>query len=139
MHHYTESGLRNVYLRNGYEEIDTPYGKAVRVDNVDGLHRMIAQGLIQQPFLSGLEFRFLRIELEMTQRDIGEFLGVGAQAVALWEKSARVPQKADQMIRAIYQNVPTRQIRAVLDDVEPERFVQHFHLTHHNWRSRMAS
>lgn len=138
MYHYTESGLRNVYLQNGYTETETPYGKAIQVQDLEGLHRAIAEGLIQQPFLSGREFRFLRGELGMTQREIGEYLGVSAQSVALWEKTPRVARKADQMIRAIYQNVPARQIRDVLDDVAPERFVQHFHLTRHNWRSRTA-
>jgi DNA-binding XRE family transcriptional regulator len=138
MYHYTESGLQNVYLQNGYKEIDTPYGKAISIDKMDGLHQVIAQGLLEQPFLSGREFRFLRVELGMTQREIGEFIGVSAQSVALYEKSARVQKRADQMIRAIYKNVPARQIREVLDNVAPERFVQHFRLRRHSWGAQAA-
>lgn len=129
MYHYTESGLLNVWLTNGYQEIDTPYGKAVHIENVEALHIAIADMLIEQPFLSGREFKFLRTLMDMTQKDIGEFLGVSAQSVALWEKKSRVSRKEDQMIRAIYQNVPTRQIPDVMEDVRPERFVQHFHIT----------
>ena len=139
MYHYTESGLRNVHLQNGFTEIDTPYGKAVSIHGIDDLHRAIAGHLIRQPYLSGREFRFLRIELDMTQREVGEYLGVGPQSVAMWEKSARVLRKADQIIRALYQNVPTREIATMLDAVEPERFVQHFHITaQDNWLGRMA-
>ena len=139
MYHYTESGLRNVYLQNGYKEIKTAYGIAVQIDDIDGLHQMIAEHLIAQPYLTGREFRFLRIEMDMTQRDVGEYLGVGPQSVAMWEKTPHVPLKADRIIRALFQNLPTRQIANVLDEVEPERFVQHFHLAHQNWRSRAAT
>ena len=140
MYHYTECGLRNVVLRDGYKEIETPYGTAVQIDNIEGLHQAISLHLIQQPFLSGREFRFLRIEMDMTQRDIGLYFGVGAQAVALWEKTAHVPRKADQMIRALYKDIPARQIANVLDEVAPERFVQHFHITDRdNWRGQSAN
>jgi transcriptional regulator with XRE-family HTH domain len=74
----------------------------------------------------------------MTQREIGEFIGVSAQSVALYEKSARVQKRADQMIRAIYKNVPAREIREVLDNVAPERFVQHFYLRRHHWGAQAA-
>ncbi len=135
MYHYTESGLRNVYLENGYTEIDTPYGKAISISNTDGLHKLIADTLIEQPYLSGREFRFLRIELDMTQREVGDYLGVSAQAVALWEKSPRVQRKVDQMIRAIYQNIPTQQIVNVLDHVAPARFGQYLRISRAaNWR-----
>jgi DNA-binding transcriptional regulator YiaG len=139
MYHYTESGLRNVYLSNGYEEVETDYGVATRIINAEGLHTAIASQLIVQPFLSGREFRFLRVQMDMTQRQVGEYLGVGPQSVAMWEKAGRVPRKADQMIRALYRNIPTKEIAHVLDDVAPERFAQHFHLTRRNWRNRIAS
>jgi len=140
MYHYTESGLLNVYLQNGFTEMDTPYGKAVTIHDSDGLHQLIAEHLIRQPFLTGREFRFLRTELGMTQREVGEFLAVSSQAVAIWEKSPRVIRKADQMIRALYQNIPTRQIATVLDEVSPERFSQYFRMTRQdNWRALAAA
>jgi hypothetical protein len=36
MYHYTESGLDNVWLANGYTVIETPYGKGVSVRDADG-------------------------------------------------------------------------------------------------------
>ncbi len=140
MYHYTESGLRNVYLENGYREIDTPYGTAISISNVDGLHKSIAETLIDQPYLSGREFRFLRTELDMTQQEVGDYFGVSAQAVALWEKSSRVQRKVDQMIRAIYQNIPAQQIVNVLDNVAPVRFGQYLRISRaENWRSQAAA
>ena len=75
MYHYTESGLLNVWLKNGYQEIDTPYGAAVHIENVEALHTAIAEMLIEQPFLSGREFKFLRTLMDMTQmRKMGKLL-----------------------------------------------------------------
>jgi DNA-binding XRE family transcriptional regulator len=140
MYHYTESGLLNVYLRNGYEEIDTPYGKAVHISNIDGLHKAIANMLVEQPFLSGREFKFLRTEMDMTQGELGNFFGVSAQRIGQIEGHSRVPGRADAMIRAGYRNLPTRQIPEVMIDTRPERFVEHFHITRaENWRSRNAA
>ena len=101
--------------------------------NIVDLHQMIAEQLIAQPYLTGREFRFLRVEMDMTQREVGEYLGVGPQSVAMWEKSPRVLLKADRIIRALFKNLPTRQIASVLDAVKPARFVQHIHNTHQNW------
>lgn len=104
MYHYTECGLPNVYLQNGYEERDTPYGKGIAIRNVDGLHRAIARDLVNKPGrLSGVEFRFLRKRLEMSQRRLGAYLGASEQAVARWEKGkTRVPKIADRFLRAFY-------------------------------------
>lgn len=58
--HYTACGLDNVWLANGYKVKATRHGHAVAVDDVDGLHQLIAQTLIDKPVsLSGKEFRFL--------------------------------------------------------------------------------
>ena len=70
-HHYKESGLDNVYLENGYKAIETPYGTGMAVQNADGLHKAIGLWLVAQPIpLNGAELRFLRIEMELTQRDL---------------------------------------------------------------------
>jgi len=38
MYHYVEDGLLNIYLENGYELVDTQYGKGLTIDNFGGLH-----------------------------------------------------------------------------------------------------
>lgn len=102
-YHYLESGLRNIWLKNGFiVENDPEYGELISVHDVDGLHRAIGHALANKPRLTGAEVRFLRKEMGLSQRGLGELLGVGDQAVALWEKRGRVPKTADRMLRLIY-------------------------------------
>ena len=102
MYHYLESGLRNIWLENGFREIDTPEGKALAVDNVEGLHRAIGSTLLAKAKLTGAEFRFLRKELGLSQANAGSLLGVSTQSVALWEKHGRLPGPAERLMRVIY-------------------------------------
>lgn len=103
MYHYTDGGLRNVWLANGYQMKKTPYGKAVAYDDFEGLTQAICKALTKKPSkLTGAEFRYLRNGLMLSQPSLGQMLGVSGQAVALWEKSGKVPKMADAMIRLIY-------------------------------------
>jgi DNA-binding transcriptional regulator YiaG len=102
-YHYQESGLRSVWLKNGYTiKRDPEYGELVSIHDVDGLHQAIGRALANKPRLTGTEVRFLRKEMGLSQRGLGDLLGVGDQAVALWEKNGRVPKTADRMLRLVY-------------------------------------
>ena len=106
MLHYKGCGLRNIWLRNGYTERSTPYGKAAAIRDVEGLHRVIALHLIKtKPHLSGTEFRFLRKELDFSQVRLAQMFGYSSQAIALWEKRGNVPRLADRTLRAFYREV----------------------------------
>jgi DNA-binding transcriptional regulator YiaG len=102
MYHYTEIGLQNVWLANGYNVKKTPYGLAVSIENADGLHRAIGRRLAQKSYLTGAEFRFLRKELDLSQRRVADLVGTSEQTVALWEKHGKIPKTADRIFRAIY-------------------------------------
>lgn len=103
MYHFTDGGLRNVWLRNGYVERDTPYGKAVSFHDLPGLTRAICEALVKKPGkLTGKEFRYVRSAMELSQRSLGKLLGCSEQAVAKWEKQGRVPKAEDFLIRGIY-------------------------------------
>ncbi|HEX7385828.1 MAG TPA: hypothetical protein VF285_00950 [Castellaniella sp.] len=103
MYHFTDGGLRNVYLVNGYETRNTPYGNAVSIEDVDGLTRAICKVLVRKKSnLTGAEFRYLRLALLMSQKDLGHALGRTDQSVAQWEKNSKVPKFANSMIRFIY-------------------------------------
>ena len=103
MYHYTECGLNNVWLVNGFEEHETPYGKGVAIQDADGIHQVIALGLVNhKPRLSGGEFRFLRKELDLSQAALARVLGNDEQSVARWEKSGRVPKMGERFLRALY-------------------------------------
>ena len=103
MYHYTDGGLQNVRLANGYRVQKTPYGEAVAIDDLEGLTQTICMTLTKKPSkLTGAEFRYLRNGLMLSQPSLGQMLGVSGQAVALWEKTGRVPKMADAMIRLFY-------------------------------------
>ena len=82
-YNYTECGLDNVFLVNGFELKD---GR-LRIDNIEGLHREIGRWLVSnKKSLSGAEIRFLRHELEMSQATVAKLLGVTEQTVLRWER-----------------------------------------------------
>lgn len=141
MYHYTKSGLRNVWLVNGFTPHATPYGEAMVIEDVVGLHHAIGMYLVhRKPYLTGCEFRFLRKELDLSQNALANYFGNNAQSVALWEKRGRVPKWADRFLRAIYHehmegNANIREIVARLNDMdrrESER--QLFEDTSEGWR-----
>jgi DNA-binding transcriptional regulator YiaG len=99
---YTESGLTNVWLANGYTIRKTKYGEGVSIHDADGLHRALARALSDKPRLTGTEVRFLRKEMGLSQRGLGELMGVTDQAVSLWERKGRLPTTADRLLRLIY-------------------------------------
>ncbi len=43
MYHYQECGLTNVYLTNGYREVKTTCGRGIAIEDVHGLHKVIAR------------------------------------------------------------------------------------------------
>jgi DNA-binding transcriptional regulator YiaG len=104
LYHYTECGLDNVYLENGFKHHATPYGMGVSIENVDDLHKAIALDLISgKRLLSGAEVRFLRKELDLSQEALALFLGYGGQTVARWEKSeTEISGAADRLLRLLY-------------------------------------
>ena len=105
MYQYTDSGLDNIQLVNGYTIKETPYGEAVSIDDVDGLHKAIGRWIIYTPKpLSGAELRFLRHELDLSQKSLGAMLGKSEQAVRRWEKAANtsIEPTADRLVRVIY-------------------------------------
>ena len=106
-YHYTESGLDNVVLVNGYDIENHPdYGDLVSINNVRGLHDAIGQEIVNltRP-LNGAEFRFLRLELDLSQRALASVLGTNEQSIAKWEKAKAKPvanKSAERLLRVMY-------------------------------------
>ena len=87
MYHYKGAGLDNVYLQNGYHKAMYGDEEIISVSNIEGLHAAIAAELVEKPArLTGPELRFLRIELDLSQKVLSELLRVSDQTVASWEK-----------------------------------------------------
>jgi putative transcriptional regulator len=103
-YHYTESGLDNFYLENGFEMISTERGRGVRFHDLEGLHAAIGRALIEEARpLTGKELRFLRVELLLSQAALARLLGVKELTVARWETGrTRIPAAVDAAVRALY-------------------------------------
>ena len=104
MLHYTDGGLKNVWLQNGFEIRKTPHGKGVAIHDIDGLTQAICSALTSKSGpLTGLEFRYIRNGgMLLSQTSLATLMGVDAQTVARWEKHGRLPKWADKMIRLLY-------------------------------------
>lgn len=102
MYHYTESGLDNVWLENGYSEKQTAYGKATSIDDADGLHQVLAIEITNKKGqITGKELRFLRVLLGLSQEGIAKMIGVTEQSVSLWERTGKVPKPTDTVVRLL--------------------------------------
>ncbi|MGY4493511.1 transcriptional regulator [Pseudomonas sp. TE3610] len=108
MYHYVESGLPNVWLSNGYVLKQTSYGEALGITDVQGLHDTIGKALAEKSSpLTGAEFRFLRKELGLSQERLGDIVGLTSQAVAIWEKTGKIPTVSDRYLRGLYLEAKT--------------------------------
>ncbi|CAQ83636.1 MULTISPECIES: helix-turn-helix domain-containing protein [Photorhabdus] len=104
MYHYVESGLSNIWLANGFQQEITDGEVYISIDNLDELHRLISKALVslKRP-LSAEEMRFLRIEMNMSQKLLSNLLGVDIQTIARWEKGqSSIPRVADVALRSLY-------------------------------------
>ena len=104
MYHYTDGGLRNVWLANGYGIKKTPYGEGVTFHNLDGLTESICIALTKKAgLLTGAEFRYIRSAgMLLSQPSLGKLMGIDGQSVARWEKTSKVPRWADKLVRLLY-------------------------------------
>lgn len=103
--HYTTSGLDYVYLANGVRRIEGEYGAGFAIDDVDGLHDVIARHVVASPArLRGQEVRFLRSMLDISQAGLARILGTKRLTVARWEAKPHtsIPGTADRALRLFF-------------------------------------
>jgi len=102
-YHYRASGLDYVFLLNGVTTQETPYGSMVTIKNVHGPHRAIGLSIIEKPEpMAGSEFRFLRKQMGLTQRELAILMRTTDQTVANYEKNKTEPGPAEAFMRVIY-------------------------------------
>jgi putative transcriptional regulator len=101
LYRYTESGLDNVYLANGFE-----FGNdgTVIIRDIDGLQTAIGRALAtQQRRLTGEEFRFLRTELLFSQASLAKVLGVKELTIGRWERGeSEIPVSTEATVRTMF-------------------------------------
>lgn len=120
MYHYKACGLSNVYLKNGFTVIDDDeLGECVKFDDIHGLQQAIAMSLIEKESeLSGEEVRYLRNEMDMSQKALADVLDVEDQTVANWEKGAtKIKRTSDIVIRMLYVECQKKEgsVRTIID------------------------
>ena len=128
-YHYQGCGLPNVYLTNGVKESKTQYGPSITIDDIEGLHGVIADQLVLKTSgLSPLEFRYLRSYLELSQKRLGEMVGTSDQSIANWEKgNTPIVRAAETLLRMLVRehrggNVDVRQfVERINEDDRQER------------------
>ncbi len=104
-YHYMMCGLDYVYLENGYTFHETPYGQGVSIEDAEGLDATIAEYIITtHSRLRGQEVRFLRSQLDLSQKGLGRLVGQSRAAVARWEsnRTTPIPPAADRALRLYY-------------------------------------
>lgn len=105
LYQYAGCGLFNVFLKNGYELVSTNYGEGVTIHNLDALHEPIGHAIVESASaLNGAEFRFLRVELGLTQEALALMIGKDVQSIARCETgvSKRVDPAAERILRIVY-------------------------------------
>ena len=103
-YHYTECGLDDVYLMNGFEWSESVRGRTIAIRDIDALHRAIGAHLSRhKKNLSGKDMRFLRREMLMSQATLAHLLDVSEQTVHRWEaEKSAFPRAAEALVRRLY-------------------------------------
>lgn len=102
-YHYTESGLRHVYLEGGQILRDDGGEKVISIPAVNVLHRLLAQIILTAKCkLADDELRFVRTELGLTQAQLAELLHCKPLTVGRWERGETpMPATAEALFRKL--------------------------------------
>lgn len=103
IHHYTECGLRNVFIDGLDVVLDDDGDEIVTIPAVNELHRVIAQGIVTHKHgISGDELRFLRTEMGYTQAELASVVHHDKQSIGRWERSEyELDSAAETIIRRL--------------------------------------
>lgn len=118
VYHYTECGLDNVYLLNGFS---VSKDGILHIENIHGLHHLIGQRVVfSGRRLKSKEVRFIRHSMDVSQKMLGEMLGVDYQTVHRWETGKIViPRTADNLLRVCFSEYldPESKARSVIERI----------------------
>lgn len=103
-YHYTECGLDNIYLINGFEIIKHDSDEEIFIHDVHGLHKAISMSIVfKQGPLIGNEIKFIRTTLDFSQTRLAQLLGCSYQTILLWEKNKTpISPIADRLLRIMF-------------------------------------
>jgi DNA-binding transcriptional regulator YiaG len=110
--HYTQCGLDDVYLVNGFTRELVDDEEYITIQNLDSLWGAIGLHLVtDKKVLAPKEIRFLREHMDLTQAELGELMRVSDQTVARWEKGTTdaFEGPADFLLRVLFLGSPVAQ------------------------------
>jgi putative transcriptional regulator len=101
LYHYVECGLTNIYLQNGFK-LDRE--KNLFIEDINNLHKIIGLSIVKKRMkLNGREIRFIRHMMDLSQRALGQLIGVGHQNILRWESGKfKITQSAERVLRIIF-------------------------------------
>lgn len=103
-HHYTESGLPNVYLRNMPMKVCSECGaKKLSIPAIESLHRVIALALlVKNTLLSGDEVRYLRKYVGLSGVDFAKRIGTDPATISRWESGHQpIGAQSERLLRLL--------------------------------------
>lgn len=107
-HHYTESGLDNIYLE-GIDVCECPScgEEIVNIPAVPELHSLVGRHIVKKKSpLNGREVRFLRKNAGLTAKRLSTMIGIDAATISRWENGVQsLAPSNDRLIRLIYSGI----------------------------------
>ncbi len=117
-HHYTECGLPNVWIM-GLAAKDDQQERAIRIPSIRSLHQLISKMVLSSDgTLTGLELRYLRTEMGLTQTQLGELVHRKRLTIARWENEE---SKLDGATEAYIRILASKKLG--LGEVDPEEVI----------------
>jgi DNA-binding transcriptional regulator YiaG len=122
MTRYPHFAFPNLFLLNGYKEIESHHGVLLEYEDEDGLEQSIRCLVIRKTArLRGRDLRFLRRGLKLSQMELGTQVDRDSQTIARWEKrNDEIPSTVDLAIRVRFAaqfepHLSTKQILSYVD------------------------
>ena len=102
-HHYTESGLTNVFIQGIAVELDDDGDEIITIPAINELHHVIALGIVSHSKgMSGDELRFLRTEMGLSQAELANLVHKDKQSIGRWERGEHeINSTAEALIRKL--------------------------------------
>ena len=95
--------LPNVYMTNGYTEVQTQFGPGIVVTELEKLHVAIGEALVlSDHILNGNEAHWLRKQLKLCQAGAAKKIGCTVGDVMCFEQLAHVPIWYCKLLRMLW-------------------------------------
>ncbi|MCB1782384.1 MAG: hypothetical protein KDI13_00160 [Alphaproteobacteria bacterium] len=125
--HYTGCGLDYIYLMNGFDLYEDEDGDmAYAIHSADRLHETIAYAIITEvPHLRGMELRFLRSFLHISQASMAKCLKRSRDSIAKMEADLKkeLPDQTEALLRVfvmghLKENTTIKKMINILQKIE---------------------